>query len=97
MRALRRLTARLGNGGRIAFAAAGVMAIGLLSTSPAYAWWDRWHRWHGPAVGVVVGGPPVVYAPPPAVVYAPPPPVVYAPPPVAYGPPPGVSFGVTIR
>ncbi len=98
MRALRRLTAKLGIGGRIAFATAGVLAIGLISTSPANAWWDRWHRWHGPCcapgVGVVIGGPPVVYAPPPPVYYAPPP-VVYAPPPVAYAPP-GVSLGVTI-
>jgi hypothetical protein len=69
-------------------AVAGVLALGLLSTSPASAYWDRYHHWYGPCcapgVGVVIGGPPVVYAPPPPVYYAPPP-VVYAPPVVSFG------------
>jgi hypothetical protein len=89
---LQSLSAKAGTTVRRFGAAAGVLALGLVSASPAFAWWDRWHHWHGdrcwncgPAV-VVGAPPPVVYAPP--VYYAPPPPVVYAP---------GISFGVHIR
>jgi len=91
---LQSLSAKAGTTVRRFGAAAGVLALGLFSTSPAFAYWDRWHHWHGercwhcgPAVGVVV-------APPPPVYYAPPP-AYYAPPPVVYAPP-GVSLGVTI-
>ena len=82
---LQSLSAKAGTAVRRVGAVAGVLALGLLSTSPAYAWWDRWHHWHGerccgPAVGIVVGAPP---------------PVVYAPPPVVYSP--GLSLGVNIR
>ena len=97
---LQSLSAKAGPAVRRIGAVAGVLALGLLSTSPAYAWWDRWHHWHrgyccGPAVGVVVGAPPppVVYAPP---AYYAPPPVVYAPPPPPVYAAPGVSLGVTV-
>jgi hypothetical protein len=97
---LRSLSAKAGTTVRRIGAVATVLALGLLSTSPASAYWDRYHRWYGPCcapgIGVVIGGPPVVYAPPPPPVYYAPPPVYYAPPPVVYAPPP-VSFGVNIR
>ena len=86
---LKSLTAKAGT----AVAAAGVLALGLLSASPAFAGRHDWRHEHhgcwncGPRFGVVVGAPPpVVYAPPPA---------YYAPPPVVYSP--GISFGVNIR
>ena len=104
MRVLNSLQAKAGIGGRRVGVAAVALALGLLGSAPAFADHDGWHHhgrwWGGPRVGVVVGGPPVVYAPPS---YYAPPPVVYAPPPVYYAPPPpvvyapGVSLGVNIR
>jgi hypothetical protein len=95
MRALKRLTAKVGTGGRRAGVAAVALALGLLGSAPAFAdppWWHHHRHWgYGP--GVVVAAPPPVYYAPPA--YYAPPPVYYAPPPVVYSPP-GVSLGVTI-
>jgi hypothetical protein len=94
---LQSLSAQAGTTVRRIGAVAGVLALGLLSTSPASAYWDRYHRWYGPccAPGIVIGAPPpVVYAPPPPPGYYAPPPVVYAPPPVVYAPPPGISLNI---
>jgi hypothetical protein len=65
---LQSLSPKAGTTVRLIGAVAGVLALGLLSTSPASAYWDRYHRWYGPCcapgVGVVIGAPPpVVYAP----------------------------------
>lgn len=78
------------------FAALGAaLALPLMISTPAEAWWrggGGW-GWHGggwcchSGVSIGIGVP--LYAPPP-VYYAPPPPVYYAPPPAYYGPPPVV-------
>jgi len=86
--------AKVGTGGRrVMLAAVGLaLGLGVLSTSPASAYWDHWHHWRGPCCapgfGVVIGAPPPVYVAPP------PPPVYYAPPPVIYAPPPGISLNI---
>jgi hypothetical protein len=84
--------AKAGIGGRrIMLAAVGLaLGLGVLTSSPASAYWDRWHHWRGPCCapgfGVVIGAPPPVYVAPP--------PVYYAPPPVVYAPPPGISLNI---
>ncbi|WP_342235886.1 hypothetical protein [Inquilinus sp. OTU3971] len=78
------------------FAALGAaLALPLMVSTPAEAWWrgggwgGGWHGgWHS-GVSIGIGLP--LYAPPP-VYYAPPPPVYYGPPPVYYAPPPRVVY-----
>jgi hypothetical protein len=50
-------------GRRVTLATVGLaLGLGVLGTSPASAYWDRYHRWYGPCCapgfGVVIGAPP---------------------------------------
>ena len=87
------------------FAALGAaLALPLMVSTPAEAWWrgggwggggwgGGWHS--GVSIGIglpLYAPPPVYYAPPPPVYYGPPPVVYAAPPPGYYAPPPRVVY-----